>query len=124
MKTSTMGIVSAAILMVVAAVGFGIAQAGETKTTGESMEMQSPEQGSSSSPYLESRPVLSSEDELQQRNPTETGSLPEMSHTDSSRVGTEEHNYLGGEDIDSPIVVVEEHNYRGGEDIDDGYSSK
>ena len=28
MKTSTMGIVSAAILMVVAAVGFGIAQAG------------------------------------------------------------------------------------------------
>jgi len=59
MKTSTIGIVSAAILMVVAGVGFGIAQAVETNSIGEFMEWQTPE--------------------------------------------TEEHNYLGGEDIDDGI---------------------
>ena len=100
MKRSTIGVVSAAILMVVAVVGFGIAQAGETNTIGEFMEWQTPEQGSSSSPYLENRPDLSSEDETQLRNPTEVGSLPEMSEPESSIVETEEHNYLGGEDID------------------------
>jgi hypothetical protein len=40
MKTSTFGLVSAAILMVLAGVGFGIAQAGDTHTTGEFMEWQ------------------------------------------------------------------------------------
>jgi hypothetical protein len=120
MKTSTIGIVSAAFLIVVACVGFGVAQAGETHAIGELMEGQTPEQGVSSSPYLESRPVLAFEDELQQRNPTETGSLPEMSIAYTSNVGIEEHNYLGGEDIDSSMVGTEEHNYLGGEDIDDG----
>lgn len=100
MKTSTIGIVSAAILMVVAGAGIGIAQAGDTNTIGEFMEWQSPEQGSSSIPYLEDRPVLSTEEEMQLRNPTEVGSLPEMSEPESSIVDTEEHNYLGGEDID------------------------
>jgi len=102
MKTSTIWIVSAAFLMVVAGVGSGIAQAGVTNAIGEHMEGQT------------------SEDESQQRNPTETGSLPEMSVAYSSNVGTEEHNYLGGEDIDSSVVGAEEHNYLGGEDIDDG----
>ena len=118
MKTCAFGVVSAAILMVVAGIGFGIAQAVETDTIGEFMEMKTPEQDVSSSPYLESRPVLISENETQPRNPTEAGSLPEMSNTYSSIVETEEHNYLGGEDIDSPIGGTEEHNYLGGEDID------
>jgi hypothetical protein len=98
MKTSTVGIVSAAILMVVAGVGFGIAQAGETHSIGEPMESQTLEQGTSSSPYLESRPVLGLEeqessqvakspaDDVQLNNPIETGSLPAESDADSSNV--------------------------------------
>ena len=60
MKTSTIGIVSVAVLMVVAGVGFGIAQAAGTHTD---------------------RPVLSFEDQeasdvSQARGPVETGAIP------------------------------------------------
>jgi hypothetical protein len=64
MKSSRIGVVVAAILMLVAAVGFGIAQAGVTNTIGEFMEWQTPGQGSSSSPSIEDRPVLSFEDQV------------------------------------------------------------
>ncbi len=63
MKASSVGVVSAAILMVVAGVGFGIAQAVGTDTIGEFMEWQTLEQGSSSSSYVETRPVLAFEDQ-------------------------------------------------------------
>ena len=78
MKTSTIGIVSAAILMVVAGVGIGIAQADETHAIGEFMEWQTADQDSPSNAYAENQPVLSLEDESQMRNPTGTGNLPEM----------------------------------------------
>ena len=60
MKIPTIGLVSAAILMVVAGVGFGIAQAAGTHTD---------------------RPVLSFEDQeasdvSQARGPVETGAVP------------------------------------------------
>ncbi len=103
MKTSTVGLVFAAILMVVASVSFGIAQAGGTHSDQPVLsfeEMEAFEQGSSSSPYVEnrpvlafdeslgpyaeSRPVLSFEDQevtqvatsLQTRGPVETGAIP------------------------------------------------
>ena len=61
MKTSAVGVVSAAILIVVVGVGFGIAQAGGTHSEQPVLsfeDMEALEQGSSSSPYVESRPVL------------------------------------------------------------------
>jgi hypothetical protein len=108
MKTSTVGLVSAAILMVAVGVGFGIAQAGGDQSDNPAWTLQDQEaveqyqdylvgsyalvlpsandldyrsqeaigQDSSSSPYTEDRPVLSLGDEMQLRNPTETGNLP------------------------------------------------
>ena len=104
MKTSAVGVISAAILMVVVGVGFGIAQAGGTHSEQPVVsfeEMEALEQGSSSSPYYvenrpvlafdespgpyeESRPVLSFEDQeatqvatsLQAREPVGTGAIP------------------------------------------------
>ena len=64
MKTSTIGIVAAAFLMVVAGVGFGIAQAGETHPTGEVMKQQSPPTATSPA------------DDMQLRKPMESGKLP------------------------------------------------
>jgi len=98
MKTSTVGLVLAAILMVVAAVGFGIAQAEDTHTIGEFMEWQNLDQGSSSSSYAEDRPVLNFGDEMQLRNPTETGSLPDEINADSSIVEIDGVSYyrVGG----------------------------
>ena len=86
MKTSTIGIVSAAFLMVVAGVGFGIAQAGGNQPYDLTLSFGDQDVN----PYVG-----------QSREAVETGSLPDMSSTDSSNVGAEEHNYLGGEDIDS-----------------------
>jgi hypothetical protein len=135
MKTSTVGLVSAAILMVVAGVGFGIAQAGGGQPDNPAWTLQDQKaveqyqdyfvgpyalvlqsatdleygpqealgQDSSSSPYAEDRPVLSFGDELQLRNPTETGNLPTDSNADSSIPATEENTYrTGGEDFDGP----------------------
>jgi len=86
MKASTIGIVSAAFLMVVAGVGFGIAQAGGNQPYDLTLSFGDQDVN----PYVG-----------QSREAVETGSLPDMSSTDSSNVGAEEHNYLGGEDIDS-----------------------
>lgn len=104
MKISTVGLVSAAILMVVAGVGFGSAQAGETNPIGEFMEWQTPDQGSSSSLYVEEdRPVLSFGDDMELRNPTETGSLPDESNADSSIIEIEGVSYYQvGENLYGP----------------------
>jgi hypothetical protein len=63
MKTSKVGIVTAAILMGMAGVGFGIAQAGQTHPSGEVMKQQSP-------------PAATSPADDQLRKPVGTGSLP------------------------------------------------
>jgi len=101
MKKSKVGIVAAAILMVVGGVGFGIAQAGGTHSEQPVLsveDMEALDQSSSSSSYIESRPVSSFEDQeatqvaktpaedVQMNSPIETGSLPDKSNTDSSIV--------------------------------------
>jgi hypothetical protein len=82
MKTSIAGIVSAVVLMVLAGVGFGIAQAGGDQPDNPSWTLQDQEaveqyQNFAVGPYAEDRPVLSFGDEMQLRNPTETGGLPD-----------------------------------------------
>jgi hypothetical protein len=65
MKTSRVGIVAVAILLVVTGIGFGIAQAGGTHSERPILsfeDMESLEQGGSSSSYVETRPVLAFED--------------------------------------------------------------
>ena len=92
MKTSMVGLVLAAILIVVAGVGFGIAQAGGTHTDG---------------------PLLSSQDQefvpegnwagtdWQLRGQIEAGGLPDEVNADSSLPETEDTSHRrGGEDID------------------------
>ena len=80
MKTSTIGMVSAAFLMVVAGVGFGIAQAGETYPAGEVMKQQPPQ---TTSPAID----------MQLRKPTETGRLPAKSDADLSKVQVDGRTY-------------------------------
>ena len=65
MKTSTMGIVSAAILMFVAVVGFGIAQAGGYQSYDPMLCFGD----NDVNPYI---------DVGQARGPAETGAIPEM----------------------------------------------
>jgi hypothetical protein len=92
MKTSLVGTVSAAILMVLAGVGSGIALAGGDYTEGPVMtfeEQNAYEQGIVSNPdtqYTEDRPVLSFDDEMKLRDTIGTGNLPERSDADSSVV--------------------------------------
>jgi hypothetical protein len=89
MKTSTVGLVLAAILMVVAGVGFGIAQAGGNHSEQPVLsfeDMEALEQGGSSSTYARVLPSgidldydadgNPSTDVAQARGPVETGSLP------------------------------------------------
>jgi hypothetical protein len=91
MKKSVVGVVSAAMLMVVAGIGFGIAQAAGTHTDMPVLNFEDQgalEQSISSSPNVEislasgshsERPVLSiesSSDVAQKREPIETGSIP------------------------------------------------
>ena len=102
MKTSTVGLVLAAILMVLAGVGFGIAQAGGNYTDGPVLsfgDQEAYEQSIVSSPYAEDRPVLSFEDEMQTRGIIGTGNLPEMSNADSSIVKIEQDKYREGGEI-------------------------
>jgi hypothetical protein len=58
MKTSTVGIVALAILLVVTGVGFGIAQSGGTQVDRPELAFED-----SSSPYAETRPVMSFADQ-------------------------------------------------------------
>jgi hypothetical protein len=80
MKTSTIGIVAAAFLMVVAGVGFGIAQAGETYPAGEVMKQQSPK--ATTSP---------ADDQL--RKPMEAGKLPAKNDVVLSKVEIDGRTY-------------------------------
>lgn len=83
MKTSTGGMVLAAILMVVAGVGFGIAQA----------DVNQPYDPMLSFGDQDVNPTLDVE---QAREAVETGSLPADSNADSSIVGAEEETYRWG----------------------------
>ena len=93
MKTSTRGIVSAAILMVVAGVGFGIAQAAGNQSDNPPFTLQDKELGEQYKDYLggPSARVLPSAIDLahdadgnstqgmaQARGPVETGAIPAM----------------------------------------------
>ena len=85
MKTSVVGVVSVVILMVVAGVGFGIAHAAGNQSYDLALSFGDQDVN----PYVG-----------QAREAVETGGLPDRINEDASIVGTEEHNYLGGEDID------------------------
>ena len=97
MKKSTVGLVLAAILMVVAGVGFGIAQAGGNHTMGElhgaRQTLEQSDSSSSSVPVLPSAIDVDyaadgnpSSEVAQARGAIEAGSLPAESNTDSSTV--------------------------------------
>jgi len=84
MKTSKVGIVAVAILLVVTGIGFGIAQAGGTHTDRPVLSFENQvaldsqhsgvlEMSNESFPYREDRPVLAFDD---LERPIETGSLP------------------------------------------------
>jgi hypothetical protein len=107
MKTSAVGIVSAAILMVVVGVGFGIAQAGGNHSDGPVLSFEDQvalEQSDSSSPHALLLPSAidvdyaadgnPSSDVAQARGAVETGSLRAESNADSSIVETEGDLYL------------------------------
>ena len=121
MTTSKAGIVAVAILLVVTGIGFGIAQAGGTRSEGPVLsfeDMNALVQGGSSSSYVENRPVLafedsygplvenrpvlSFEDVTQMENPIGTGSLPAEGNSGSSIVETERNMYRAGEDTGAP----------------------
>jgi len=76
MKTSTMGIVSAAILMVVAGVGFGIAQAAGNQSDNPPFTLEDKELGGQYKDYMGG---------FSAREAVETGSLPAGSDADGNQ---------------------------------------
>ena len=80
MKTFVVAIVSAAFLLVVAAAGIGIAQAGQTHPAGEVMKQQSPQAATSPA-----------EDQL--RKPMEAGRIPAKSDGALSTVQIDGRTY-------------------------------
>jgi len=103
MKAARIGVVLAAILMVAAGVGFGIAQASETSTTGEVMAWQSLDQVIPQVALLAEDGSIAENPEDQEvpqvaqwpghdslmENPIDTGGLPATSAGDASMVETE-----------------------------------
>jgi hypothetical protein len=81
MKTSKVGIVTAAILMALAGVGFGIAQAEETHPAGKVMKQQSPQAATTPA------------DDMQLRKPVDSGRLPAKSDAASSVVTADGRTY-------------------------------
>ena len=109
MKKSIIGYVLAAILMVVAVVGFGIAQAGGTHSDSPVLtfeDQEALEQSDSSSPNVVALPSgidldyaadgNPSSDVAQARGAIETGSLPDGSNANSSIVEMERDKFRGG----------------------------
>ena len=89
MKTSVVGVVSVVILMVVAAVGFGIAQAGGTHADAPVLSIEDQEaieQGSTTSSQEVPEWANPSAEDTHMASPTETGSLPDGSNADASIV--------------------------------------
>ena len=80
MKTSMVGVVSAAILMILASVGFGIAQAAGTHSEQPVLSFEDQEAA---------QVATSPADGMQLGNPIETGGLPTESYGDSSKVKIE-----------------------------------
>jgi hypothetical protein len=77
MKKSNVGILAAAIFLVVAGVGFGAEQVGGTYPMEESVQGDT------------SPSVASPAEDMQLNTPSETGSLPAESYVDSSKVENE-----------------------------------
>ena len=119
MRASATGIVSAAILMVWAAVGPGIAQAAVNPSDSpawsiedqiETGNLPEPDAAAPSiaardgslGPYAEHQPVLSFDDQVQLAGPVETGSVPAGAGRDSSIVDTEGNMYRAGDDSGRP----------------------
>ena len=119
MRASTIGIVSAAILLASAAAGPGIARAAVNPSDNPAWSMEDqmetgnlPEpdaavpsaagRGGSIGPYAEHRPVLSFEDEVQLMGPVETGAVPDGPGGSSSIVDTEDTMYRAGGDPGGP----------------------
>ena len=89
MKTSTVGLVLAAILMVLASVGIGIAQAAGNQSYDPMLKFGDQDVN----PYVDM--------DWQAREAVETGSLPAESNVDNpSNIATEEDVYQGSGIID------------------------
>ena len=89
MRASKLGIVAVAILLIVTGIGFGIAQAGGTHSEQPVLsfeDMESLEQGNSSSSQEVPGWTSLPEGDTEMQNPTETGNLPDESDADSSTV--------------------------------------
>jgi hypothetical protein len=105
MKTSKVGLVSAAFLMVVACVGFSITQASGNQMDRQVLSNEDEGvtgQGSPSSTYSEDRPVLGFEDEIQPREPIGTGNISAGNDADPSIVEAEGNMYRSGADTGLP----------------------
>lgn len=114
MKTSAVGMVSAAILAVAVGIGFGIAQAGGYHSDGPVLSFEDQAalvRGDSSSTHALVLPSAvdvdygadgnPSSNVAQARGAVETGSLPDEMNADSSIPETEDISHrTGGEDID------------------------
>ena len=103
MKTSMMGIVSAAILMVVAGAGFGIAQAAGNQSYDPMLSFGDQDVNPNADVGQNEEFVPESNyagTDWQVRGAVETGSLPAGSNADSSKVPTEEDVYQGSGFID------------------------
>jgi hypothetical protein len=98
MKSSAMAVVSTAILMVMASVGSGIALAGENhgyRPVSSFEDQEALEQGISSGPYAESRPVLGLEDY------GTSGEIP--SPVDDVRIASDGRDYVPEGNWSAPI---------------------
>ncbi len=94
MKTSTVGIMSMAILLVVTGVGFGITQSEGTYADRPVLSFENQELPQAAKSLAE---------DMQFENPIETGSLPAESNAESSMVKVEGNTmYQAGVDTDDP----------------------
>jgi len=82
MKTSKVGIVAVAILLGLAGIGFGIAQAAGTHSEQPVLSFEDQEAA---------QKAVSPADGMQPGNPIETGGLPAESYGDSSKVKDERY---------------------------------
>jgi len=133
MKTSTIGIVATAILMVVAGVGFGTALAGGNHSDSPVLRFEdqaSPAQDGSSSPYVADLVETGNLPEPAQiaqtpgyegiaENP-EDQEFPQVAQSPGNGALVGSPMETGGvpatNDVDSSIVVVEGSMYRAGDD--------
>ena len=96
MKTSKVGIMAVAVLMIVTGVGFGIAQAAGTHSEQPVLsfgDIEAVEQNSAMSSYAENRPVMSIED--QETTPAANSPAEEMRLATGGKEFVPEGNWAG-----------------------------